>query len=227
MISGSEFRGGPLNGQFADGIQLTRASADIIGNKFMEVGRLAVGTFPQAASEPKRTSTIRFVNNLFVDEDAFPHIQLVSSMNTNNQISMVNNTIVDGINGIGIGLFDGQGQVTLANTIVVSFLGEDDLFAYNGSDTNQLSRISIHHCLIGGDRTFNSAGNNNNITGDPRFVDVSRENYQLRPGSPAIDTGDDMAIQGFMTDLANNPRIANGDGLGMATVDIGALERQP
>lgn len=230
-ITGNEFQGGPMNGGFADGIQLVASSADIIGNTFRNLPRFSIGTFFQAVNDPQRTSAIRIINNLMVIEgDYMPRrsaMQVVGSANTINRFVIVNNTISHVFGSIGFGLRDQQSQVMMANTIAVGASDGQDLFAYSDANPNQGSRISIHHCLIGGDQTFNSVGNNNNLTGDPRFVDASGGNYQLQPGSPAIDTGDNMAIQGFMTDLANNPRIANGDGLGMATVDIGAFELHP
>lgn len=58
------------------------------------------------------------------------------------------------------------------------------------------------------------------ITADPKFTDPANGNYSLQVGGPAIDAGDDPAIDGFTLDLAGNPRI-KGD-----AVDIGAYEYQ-
>ncbi|MBI3952269.1 MAG: hypothetical protein HY314_17605 [Acidobacteria bacterium] len=36
------FRGGPRNGEFSDGVQLTASSADIIGNTLVGAGRFGM-----------------------------------------------------------------------------------------------------------------------------------------------------------------------------------------
>jgi len=47
-------------------------------------------------------------------------------------------------------------------------------------------------------------------------------------GSPCIDTGSNDAVpEDVTTDLDGNPRIVDGDGDSVATVDMGAYEYQP
>ena len=60
-----------------------------------------------------------------------------------------------------------------------------------------------------------------NVSDDPLLDPVT-----LKPaaGSPCIDVGDDTAVVGDV-DPDGNPRIADGDGSGTATVDLGAYER--
>lgn len=61
---------------------------------------------------------------------------------------------------------------------------------------------------------------NNNIDGDPFFVDAADGDYQLLPTSPCINAGDNNAPGLGTLDLAGNPRIVDG------VVDIGAYEAQ-
>jgi len=62
------------------------------------------------------------------------------------------------------------------------------------------------------------------ISADPLFVDPAAGDYHLQSGSPCIDAGDNNApgLQEF--DLDGKPRILDGDGDGIAVVDMGAFE---
>ena len=60
-------------------------------------------------------------------------------------------------------------------------------------------------------------GYRNNVSSDPLFVDATNSNFRLRSDSPCRDAGDDSFVLG-PSDIAGNPRIANG------RVDMGAYE---
>ena len=64
------------------------------------------------------------------------------------------------------------------------------------------------------------------ISEDPLFVDPTISDYQLRAGSPCVDTGDNDASGLPEFDLDGNPRIVDGDDDGAAVVDMGAFEYQ-
>jgi hypothetical protein len=58
-----------------------------------------------------------------------------------------------------------------------------------------------------------------NIDADPLFVDTKANNYHLRPGSPAIDAGNNSIIPlALSVDLEGKPRIVGN------SVDMGAYE---
>jgi len=62
------------------------------------------------------------------------------------------------------------------------------------------------------------------LAADPRFVDPEQGDFRLQADSPCIDTGDNEASQDIDMDLYGNYRIWDGDGDGIAKVDMGAYE---
>jgi len=72
----------------------------------------------------------------------------------------------------------------------------------------------------------------NNINADPMFVDASSDDYHLQLGSPCIDAGtndpyDDTETNDLPdTDFDGNRKILDGNGDGVAIVDMGAFEYQ-
>jgi hypothetical protein len=65
-----------------------------------------------------------------------------------------------------------------------------------------------------------------NISADPMFVKPSAGDYHLWADSPCIDTGAPKLASIFLpeTDFDGNPRVVDGDGDGVAIVDMGAYE---
>ncbi len=238
-IERNTFRGGPMNTQFSDGIHLEASSAIINANQFIGLGRFGIGTFRQSEGAPLRQSTVTIVNNLIAASGKTnpgngDGIQIVSSVNTINRFTIVNNTIVNcarfGI-GFGFKVGDTESQAALANTLVIGSgsLGTaaSDLAVYPDSTVDQartIARTTIRNCFIGSDRVFGSLGRNGNLTGDPKFVDPATGNYRLQPESPGIDAGDNAAIGDFQFDLVGEQRILDGIHSGRPIVDIGAYE---
>jgi|GEM_PF-937068 len=71
-----------------------------------------------------------------------------------------------------------------------------------------------------------------NLAADPQFVNAPGKDFHLRATSPAIDAGNNSALQDYLslrgptlsTDFDGNPRVADTTGHGYAIVDIGAYE---
>jgi hypothetical protein len=65
-----------------------------------------------------------------------------------------------------------------------------------------------------------------NITNAPLFVNFAAGDYRLRPDSPCIDAGTNLAGL-ISTDILGLPRLMDGNDDGMARVDMGAYEFNP
>ena len=76
-------------------------------------------------------------------------------------------------------------------------------------------QITVNQSIVQGG--FEGAGQGI-IDADPLFVDPESLNFSLQPDSPAVDAGDNTAVEGISTDLVGNTRITND------TVDLGAYE---
>jgi hypothetical protein len=123
------------------------------------------------------------------------------------RIRIVNCTIV-GNSGDGVDLGGEKSENLLINSI---------LFANAGRDVSGgLTRFSSLE-----DEIYYGSGDNN-ILGDPTFVDPAAGDYRLLRESPCIDAGDSSVIGPDEKDIEGKPRILFG---GKASaVDMGAYE---
>jgi hypothetical protein len=121
----------------------------------------------------------------------------------------VNNTVVGFNTGIEIRNFVDS---TYPPNLVFGFV---NMLLHNGDDLLNVPQHAISNSLIS-DGTF--AGVNNNFTALPLLGDMG----ELLPGSPGIDRGANAFASSL--DLAGNPRILDGNGDGLAVVDVGAFE---
>jgi hypothetical protein len=97
-----------------------------------------------------------------------------------------------------------------------------------------ISEIDISHCNIqGGQNAIYNQNNVNiinwldgNIDEDPLFDSLGTHPFALLEGSPCIDTGTPDTTGLFLPpwDLLHNERIWDGDGNGVAIIDMGCYE---
>jgi hypothetical protein len=133
--------------------------------------------------------------------------------------TFVGNTAPSGsaIGYLGSGTVSGNVFVGPAGASVVHCGDGPSAFSFNDVFNGTTAK---YECGNG----FDFTGFFGNVSADPLFV--SSTDYRLQPGSPAIDAGDPEATSPPATDLAGAPRITDGNGDGLAVVDMGAYEAQ-
>lgn len=134
----------------------------------------------------------------------------------------------------GAGVFALFGSPTITNcTIADNYVRRPEGVYYAGGIGAMDCWASITNCIIWGNTVdllgayaeFSVVGTppesvegRGNISVDPQFVNPASWDYRLKDTSPCIDSGQNLYIEGFETDLDGNNRILNG------LVDMGAYE---
>ncbi len=156
---------------------------------------------------------------------------LVPSGNTGPRV--INNTIVynDGGQGSAICADGFDVQTLLANNIIVAKAGQTAIYCgdFNNFDPPIIEFNNVYASSgqgYGGICT-DQTGINGNFFGDPLFVDIANEEYQLRTTSPSIDAGDNTVPDIPALDIIGNTRFVDGDQNGSTIVDMGAYEYIP
>jgi hypothetical protein len=145
---------------------------------------------------------------------------------------LVNNTIFAGSGGTqGTAVFAGgfDNQVQFYNNLLIGLSGQNAVYCDNSYSSTPPTFTANDAFSPGGtglQGTCASQGTiNGNISAIPDFV--SKSNFRLKGGSPAIDAGNNSAPDLPSKDLASNPRIINGNRGSTAIVDMGAYEFVP
>lgn len=146
---------------------------------------------------------------------------------------LVNNTIAENDSSQGSGIFAGGSAdpPQLVNNIVSAKTGQvaffcDDFFNPALPPILKKNNIFSPQGMAYGGICPDQTGTNGNISADPRFFNPSAGDYHLRPDSPSIDTGDNTGPNLPAADLDGNLRIQDGNGDGIAVVDMGAYEAE-
>jgi hypothetical protein len=148
--------------------------------------------------------------------------------NHDSDLTIANNTIADSqMEGLSFGFWDSHtvqndpGSPLVMNNIV-AFNGGDGVSRWQDSISTPVFRNNdVYGNPASFSRLTDPTGTDGNISTDPLFVDRSRANYRLLPGSLARDAGDDSVALAGAVDLDGALRIQG------AHVDMGAYEAAP
>ena len=138
------------------------------------------------------------------------------------QDKLVNNTICFNYAARDGGGLDGGGRGFGQTMAVVNNIFYRNVAGGSGNDTTCSPDLMYNNLISNG----TNAGVNGNIDGDPLFVNATRGDFRLRPGSPCVDAGTPVSLPAT-TELFGNLRVVDGNDDGAAYIDIGAAEYVP
>lgn len=144
--------------------------------------------------------------------------------------TFINSTIAGNNANTGGGMYNtGTASSNGTNAVITNcIIYGNTTGIINSAAAGATATVTYSNVQYTGGSETNYASGTGNINANPLFVSspaystapFTGGNYALQGGSPAINAGNNSAINGYATDLAGNPRIKN------TTVDMGAYEYQ-
>lgn len=236
-VSGVTFRD---NETEADGAAIFISSdsriSDVVIDGCLFAGNTSVGTSDVHSLTP---DGLIFTNNVVIASSFSPQAVLIHNSSEDAEYTVANNTFIRTTTTApcAINAYP-DGAIRVFNNV---FNGFGTRIIQNGWYWTDLSvdRSDIRQNLIRD--YFPQAGDGidpSNFGGRPTFVDEANSDYRLAAGSVGIDAGsnalitrdsvdrdaDHDAFEPGPFDHAGAARVADGDGDGVATVDVGAFE---
>ena len=143
-----------------------------------------------------------------------------------------------GVNGSQVYVWAQASQVEFANNLIIGSTSDPSVFCDPTWYGNlQVFTLFDHNDVYNPNGALfagtcsDQTGTFGNISADPLFMSASTNNYRLQPGSPAIDQGNNSALQQLANngltlakDFDSNARQQDATGKGYPIVDIGPYE---
>jgi hypothetical protein len=219
-----------LYGADGGGIKMNGAGTPIVKGNIIKGNRV-----PQGAGGGiwmLNDSSPLFVQNLITGNQSGRGAGLYWYASSHAPI-LINNTIADNdsistLNASSV-FVDGDGvQMELTNNIIVAKPGQTGLYC-GGLHTQNPPIVRSNNIFSSGGTAYGGScsdmiGTNGNISADPLLNNPTDGDYHLQQGSLSIDSGYNLAANLPFMDLDKHPRILDGDGDGIAIVDMGAYE---
>ncbi len=142
---------------------------------------------------------------------------------------LVNNTLAENDSPLGSGIFAESGPGSrVINNIVSASAGQAavscDSYWDDASRVFQSNNVFSATGPAFDGSCSDKTGLHGNISADPLFADPAADDFHLLPGSPNLDSGDNVAASALAIDWDGHARLVDGDGDAQASVDIGADE---
>ena len=189
-------------------------------NKVQQVG----GGMVTQGSTGKAINCV-FLQNSAVSGGGGIYLGQDTDANSPGNPQFINCTVCDNsTNWRGGGVYSEATPSAFANCIVWGNSALDaqrGIYSEAGWDAGQ---PAAQYCDIDGDSMYPGTGN---LRADPELTDPNNWDFGLAFDSPCIDTGSNAAISGIVRDYTDEgTRVIDGNGDGVAVVDMGACELQ-
>jgi Right handed beta helix region/Beta-propeller repeat len=209
------------------GISLFNGGNAIIRNNVITRNAAVGDAIPCSAGggiESYGSSQATIVGNLIVGNSACQGGGIFWRTSTGRNV-LVNNTIADNDAESWPGMYvtDFDAGDELHNNIITAHTGPALYCSISSPTLNSNDIFSPQGAVYGG-TCADQTGLNGNISVDPAFLGPANRDYRVAMTSAVVDSGNAAAPALPSTDLTGLDRVFDGNGDGVARVDMGALE---